>query len=152
MQARVVARVVLWLSAAAMSAGVLASDAYTPPTSDAFLKSIRSYPFIAAAARREKIRTGVPQLTRCMPSTEVRSLIGNPDFGFVAYRQGTNGTLPSMKLWNYVLEKKGATEIEPGSRVVVWFDPDGRVQAVTVHGASDIESTVSRRNQECPGK
>ena len=112
MQARVVARVVLLLAAAGMVTGVPASDAYAPPTSDAFLKSIRSYPFVDVAARREKIRTGVPQLTRCMPSTGVRRLIGDPD--------------------------------------LVWFDGNGNLQTVTVHGAPDIEASISRRNEECP--
>lgn len=149
MQARVAARVVL-LAVTGMMAGAMAADSYSPPTSDAFLKGIRSYPFAAAAARREMLRTGVPKLTRCMFSAEVRRLIGNPDFGYVAYKSGTNGTVPAKKIWNYVLEKKAATEVEPGSRVVVWFDVDGKLQAVTVHGAPDIESMMSRRNQECP--
>jgi hypothetical protein len=43
-----------------------------------------------------------------------------------------------------------ATETAPGSRVVVWFDKAGKLQAVTVHGAPGIESSISRRSQECP--
>src|SRR6478735_4542773 len=101
MQARVVARVVLLWSAAGMFAGVMASDIYAPPTSDAFLNSIRSYPYVAVAARREKIRTGVPQLTRCMPSDGVRRLIGDPDFGYVAYKSGASGNVPSKRIWTY---------------------------------------------------
>jgi len=150
MQARVVARVALLLSAAGMVAGALASDAYTPPTSDAFLESIRNYPFVAAAARREKIRTGVPQLTRCMPSPEVRNLIGNPDFGYVAFKSGTNGNVPSKRIWTYVLEKQARAETAPSTQVVVWFDGNGKLQTVTVHGAPDIEASISRRNEECP--
>jgi hypothetical protein len=150
MQARVVARVVLLMSAAGMMSGVMASDAYAPPTSDAFLKGIRSYPFVAVAARREKIRTGVPQLTRCMPSTGVRSLIGDPDFGYVAYKSGTNGNVPSKRIWNYVLEKQARFETVPSTQVVVRFDGNGKLQTVTVHGAPDIEASISRRKEECP--
>jgi len=150
MQARVVARVVLWLSAAGMVGGVMASDAYAPPTSDAFLNSIRSYPFAAAAARREKIRTGVPQLARCMPSAGVRRLIGDPDFGYVAYKSGSNGNVPLKRIWNYVLEKQARVETVPSTQVVVWFDGNGKLQMVTVHGAPDIEASISRRSEECP--
>jgi len=150
MQARVVARVVLLWSAAGMFAGVMASDIYAPPTSDAFLNSIRSYPYVAVAARREKIRTGVPQLTRCMPSDGVRRLIGDPDFGYVAYKSGASGNVPSKRIWTYVLEKQARVETVPSTQVVVWFDGNGKLQTVAVHGAPDIEASISRRNEECP--
>jgi len=146
---RIAARVFLFLWAG-MVAGVFAADPYAPPTPDAFVRGIHSYPFIAPAARREKIRTGVPQLVRCMPSTQVRNLLGDPDFGYIGYRDGTNGKVPAMKLWNYILEKAAATEEIPGTRVVAWFSNDGKLQAVTVHGARDIESNVSRVSRECP--
>jgi hypothetical protein len=72
MRARVATGLVLLLAVVGMTAGVQAADIYVPPSSGAFLKSVRAYPFAAGTARREKIRMGVPQLTRCMPSTEVR--------------------------------------------------------------------------------
>jgi hypothetical protein len=40
--------------------------------------------------------------------------------------------------------------VDPSARVVVWFESDGRLQAITVHGAPDIESNISRRPQACP--
>jgi len=148
MRARVATGLVLLLAVVRMS-GAQAADVYAPPSIDAFLKSIRAYPFTAAAPRREKIRVGVPQLTRCMPQTEVRKLIGDPDFGYIGYKAGTNGQVPAKLIWNYVLEKKALTETEPGSRVVVWFDTNAKIEAVTVHGAPDIEAMVSRRPQTC---
>jgi len=148
MQARVAARLVLW-SVAGLWAAAMAAESWTPPTSDAFLEGIRSYPYAVTAARREQIRAGVPALKRCMPSTEVRKLLGDPDFGYVAYQAGTDGKVPQMRIWHYVLEKKAATEEVPGSRVVVWFDNSGKLNAVTVHGAPDIEATVSRRAGRC---
>jgi hypothetical protein len=144
MRTRVAARGVLLLVVAAWAAGAWAAAGYTPPTPDAFLKSIRSYPFAAGAERREKIRLGVPRLARCMPSPEVRALIGDPDFGYATNKGG----LGAMN-WTYVLEKKALKEVEPSSRVVVWLDPEGRIQGVTVHGAPDIEATVSRRPGKC---
>ena len=60
-----------------------------------------------------------------------------------------DGKVPQMRIWHYVLEKKAATEEVPGSRVVVWFDNSGKLNAVTVHGAPDIEATVSRRAGRC---
>jgi hypothetical protein len=84
-----------------------------------------------------------------MPSTEVRKLIGDPDFGYVGYKSGTNGRVPAKLIWNYILEKKALAETEPGSRVVVWFDTNEKIEAVTVHGAADIEATVSRVGQAC---
>ena len=149
MRARVATGLILLLAVAGMMADVQAADIYGPPSIDAFLESIRTYPFVAGAARREKVRGGVPQLTRCMPSTEVRKLIGDPDFGYVGYKSGTNGRVPAKLIWNYVLEKKALTETEPGSRVVVWFDTNAKIEAVTVHGAPDIEAMVSRRPQNC---
>jgi hypothetical protein len=149
MRARGATGVILLLAVAGMVAGAQAADTYTPPSIDAFLGSIRAYPFAAGAARREKIRLGVPQLTRCMASAEVRKLIGDPDFGYVGYKSGTNGRVPAKLIWNYVLEKKARAETEPGSRVVVWFDTNSKIEAVTVHGAPDIEATVSRRPQTC---
>lgn len=142
MKARVAARVVLWSVVAATAA--LAAASYTPPTPDGFLKSVKSYPFAASPQRRDQLKTGVPQLTRCMPSEQVRKLIGDPDFG---YPTGKGG--PGAMNWTYVLEKKALKEVEPSSRVVVWLDPAGKIQGVTVHGAPDIEATVSRRPQPC---
>jgi hypothetical protein len=149
MRARVATGLILLLAVAGMMADVQAADNYVPPSSDAFLKSIRAYPFAAGAARREKIRVGVPQLTRCMPSAEVRKLIGDPDFGYVGYKSGTNGRVPAKLIWHFVLEKKALTETEPESRVVVWFDTNSKIAAVTVYGAPDIEAMVSRRPQTC---
>ena len=149
MLARFSARVILFAVAGVMSAS--AADApYTPPTSAAFVKSIRSYPFVATPARREKIRAGVPRISRCMPAATVRQLIGDPDFGLVAFKEGTHGRVPAKKLWHYILDKKAAAETEPGSRITVWFDMNEKIQGVTVYGAPDIETTVSRRSQVCP--
>jgi hypothetical protein len=138
----------LLLATTWMCAGAHA-DSFTPPTTDAFLNGIRSYPFAANAARRTKIRLGVPQLTRCMTSAEVRKLIADPDYGYVAYKSGTHGKVPAMLIWHYVLEKKAATEAEPSSRVVLWFDTNAKLQTVAVHGAPDIEATVSRVGPKC---
>ena len=143
------AALTLLLSVAGMTAGTLAAGPYEPPSTDAFLQSIRAYPFTAGAARREKIRVGVPQITRCMASTEVRKLIGDPDFGYIGYKTGANGRVPAKLVWNYVLEKKAREETEPGSRVVVWLDTNSKVEGLTVHGAPDIEAAVSRRAQTC---
>ena len=149
MRARIATGVILFLGAAGMVAGARAAEGYTPPGKDAFLKSIHDYPFVADAGRRARVRAAVPQLARCMPSTQVRKLLGDPDFGYVAYQAGTDGKVPQMRIWHYVLEKKAATEEVPGSRVVVWFDNSGKLNAVTVHGAPDIEATVSRRAGRC---
>lgn len=146
MQARVAPRLILLLSAICATANPGAAEQYVPPTADGFLKSIKSYPYVASAARREKIRVGVPQMTRCMPSQEVRKLLGNPDFGYLGYK----GDVVSQRIWHYILEKQARVETVPSSSVVVWFDRNGKVQTVAVHGATDIEAAISRRNQECP--
>jgi hypothetical protein len=150
MRVRIAARVVLALSIAGMVAGSYGADEYVPPTSEAFVRGIRAYPFVAPVARRDKIRAGVTQLARCMPAPQVRKLLGDPDFGYIAYREGTDGKIPAMRIWNYILEKQAATEATPGTRVVVWLGNDGKLRAVTVHGARDIESNVSRVSRECP--
>ena len=149
MRAHVATGLILLLATAGRIACAAAAQNYTPPTTEAFLKSVRSYPFVADTARRERIHDGVPKLGRCMTSVDVRKLIGDPDFGFVAYKAGTEGKVPAMVIWNYILEKKAATETEPGSRVVVWFDMQAKLQAVTVHGAPDLEATVSRTSRSC---
>jgi hypothetical protein len=149
MRARFVTGLAPLLATAGMAAGVFAADAYSPPTAKAFLESIATYPFVAGAARREKIRAGVPMLKNCMPSTEVRRLIGDPDFGYIGFRSGANTRTRAKEIWNYVLVKKARIDTEPNSRVVVWFDANSNVEAVTVHGAPDIEPVVSRRPQVC---
>jgi outer membrane protein assembly factor BamE (lipoprotein component of BamABCDE complex) len=146
MQARVAPRLILLLSALCATAGLAAADGYVPPTSAAFLNSVKRYPYVAPVARREKIRAGVPQMTRCMPSSEVRKLLGDPDFGYLAYK----GDVVSQRIWHYILEKQARVETVPSSSVVVWFYSNGKVQTVAVHGATDIEASISRRNQECP--
>ena len=149
MRARVATGLILLLAVVGMAAAVQAADIYVPPSSDAFLKSVRAYPFAAGAARREKIRVGAPRLKRCMSSSEVRKLIGDPDFGYVGYKSGANGRVPAKLVWNYILEKKALAETEPGSRVVVWFDTKQKVEGVAVYGAPDIEAMVSRRGETC---
>jgi outer membrane protein assembly factor BamE (lipoprotein component of BamABCDE complex) len=147
MKSRVTARLALLSSFALLVAGAFAADSYTAPPIDAFKKSVRKYPFVAAAPRREKIRAGVPTLKRCMTSAEVRKIIGDPDFGYDTYRSG--GVL-SKRIWHYILEKKEALETEPSSSVVAWFDGGEKLQTVAVHGAADIEASISRRNDPCP--
>jgi hypothetical protein len=149
MRACVTTGLILLLATVGRLANVEAAEDYTPPTTDSFLKSVRGYPFVADAARRERLRLGVPKLTRCMASPDVRKLVGDPDFGFVAYKAGTEGKVPAMVIWNYILEKKAASETEPSSRVVVWFDTQAKLQAITVHGAPDIEATVGRTSRSC---
>jgi hypothetical protein len=146
MLTRIVARLLLSLSVLGSVSGVAAAEDYKPPTTEEFLKGIRSYPLVASAERRERLRTGVPKLARCATSAEVRRLLGNPDYGYAAYKAGA----VSRTLWTYVLEKKALKEVEPTARVVVWFESDGKLQAITVHGAPEIESTISRRQQTCP--
>jgi hypothetical protein len=150
MQARHTAPLVLLSAVVGLVAGAVAAEPYTPPTTDAFKKSIRSYPYVATAARREKIRAGVPTLKRCMASAEVRRILGDPDFGYVAYRAGGDGQVPSKRIWHYILEKKAVLETEPSSSVVAWFDGGSKLQTVAVHGAPDIEASISRRNDPCP--
>ena len=149
MRARASTRLLAFLMVSGPMAGALASSDYSPPTIDAFLHGIRTYPYVASDTRRARIKAGVPRLTQCMPAAEVRKHLGEPDFGYVAYRAGTAGKVPSKRIWNYVLEKRAATETEPGSRVVVWLENDGRLRAVTVHGAPDIESFISRNGPGC---
>ena len=56
MRGRVATGLILLLATVGGLAGPQARENYTPPTTDAFLKSIRGYPFVANAARRERIR------------------------------------------------------------------------------------------------
>lgn len=144
-----VATLALWMSAGVIAAA-LAADPYTPPTPDAFLRGIKSYPYAAPAARRDRIRAGVPKLARCMAWAEVRKLMGDPDFGITAYRGGTGNTVPTRRLFTYILEKPAATEAVQGSRVVLWLGNDFKLQAITIHGAPGLETNISRRNQACP--
>jgi len=147
MKSRVTARWVLLPSLALLMAGAFAADSYMAPTIDAFKNGVRKYPYVAAAARREKIRIGVPALKRCMTSAEVRTIIGDPDFGYDTYKSG--GGL-SKRIWHYILVKKEALETEPASSVVAWFDGGEKLQTVAVHGAPGIEAAISRRNDPCP--
>ena len=148
MRARVATGLILLLAVAGMTAGVQATDIYVPPST----RFPEERPRLSVCRRRRATRDD-PRRRASADSLHAldRSpqLIGDPDFGYVAYKTGANGRVPAKRIWNYILVKKALAETAPRSRVVVWFDANEKVEGVTAYGAPDIEPLVSRRGEPC---
>ncbi len=148
MKARVATRLTLWLSAGVI-AGALAADPYTPPTPDAFLRGIKSYPYAAPAARRDRIRAGVRSSPDACPGRKSASSWATLTSASSRTAAAPATRSPPGELFTYILEKPAATEAVQGSRVVLWLGNDFKLQAITIHGAPGLETNISRRNQAC---
>ena len=98
------------------------SPKYTPPTHEVFNRTA-TYPYVAPAERAAKIVAGTPALKRCLPATEIRSLLGPPDFGHVSTLDTANGPVPYVQVWHYLLSQPDPGDRLTGARVVVWLAP-----------------------------
>jgi hypothetical protein len=85
------------------------------PSEKEFRRGVAATPYVAATARAETILSGVRQIGICSRTSDVRRLLGEPDFGVVTY--DSNGNHNAVK-WTYLLREM------PG--------PGGHRQAVDV--------------------
>ena len=75
------------------------------PTEREFHEKLAGRPYFADAARSETVLSGARQIDICSRTSDVRRLMGEPDFGVVTY--DSNGNHDAAK-WTYVLEEKPA--------------------------------------------
>ena len=132
-----------------LAATVQAADSYQPPTESVFRQTVRRFPYVADGSLQTRLRTGVPQLRHCMDDTQIRALLGPPDFGYVAFREGTHGTVPEVLVWHYVLSQQAATQAETDSQVVTWFNTDRRLVAVSVYGIQGLPGLDANHDLKC---
>jgi hypothetical protein len=85
------------------------------PSERQFRKHQASHPYVADPARAQAIVSGAKRIEICSRRTDVRKLIGEPDFGVLTY--DSNGNHNAVK-WTYLLREM------PG--------PGGHRQAVDV--------------------
>ncbi len=76
------------------------------PTQRQFLEGLRSRPYVADAARAEAIISGARQLHICSRKSEVRQLMGEPDFGARTF--DSNGERKAA-MWTYALRESAKT-------------------------------------------
>jgi len=128
------------------SAAAGADVTHIPPTYADFSRTA-AFPFVAGKDRVEKIRTGFPQLRRCMSQDDVRRLMGDPDHGEIAYRGSTK--VPEVISWKYVVEMRARDDFKTSVVASVWMHLDGRVRAASVHGIPDLVSLHGVANEKC---
>jgi len=121
---------------------------YTPPTHEAFNRTA-TYPYVASEERAAKIRAGTPALRRCMPETEIRELLGAPDFGHVSSLDTETGPVPYVQVWHYLLALTDSGFKHEGARVVVWLHLDGKLRAVSVYNMAGLSDIPGLHNEKC---
>ena len=116
-------------------------------THDEFVANIPAFPYQADATRGQKIRVGVTALQHCMTAAQVVALLGEPDFTYVAFREGTKD-VPQMNILTYVLAQQSERERETDQRVIVWMGMPDELRAVSVwgvHGLTGLEGSAGMR-------
>jgi len=76
------------------------------PSEREFFRKLETQPaYVADPARADAILSGVRQINICSRAKDVRRLMGEPDYGSVAY--DTNGNHDAV-IWSYVLDAEPA--------------------------------------------
>jgi hypothetical protein len=94
------------------------------PSERQFRKHQASHPYVADPARAQAIVSGAKRIEICSRRTDVRKLIGEPDFGVLTY--DSNGNHNAVQ-WTYLISE------EPGASQNV---------KVTLNKAHDVISVV----------
>jgi hypothetical protein len=91
-------------------------------TQEQFEKTISKYPYQAPTETVEKIKGGLKQVLRCMNKKQMRSLLGEPDFGYEHYGpKGLNAKWIGTG-WTYYLTKRADSSNTNDTVVQVFFD------------------------------
>ena len=147
-----VARFATWAALSVVAASSLAADSAAPQraarTHDEFLASVPKFPYAADSARVQKIRVGVPALQHCMTAAQVAEFLGEPDFSYVTYRQGTRD-VPEMRVLTYVLAQHAERERETDQRIVIWMGMPDELRGVSVWGIRGLSGIDGSANLKC---
>jgi hypothetical protein len=137
------ARSVLLAAALAVSTAAQALDVegrFGVRTREAF-DATHSWPYAADPARAAKIVGGVATIKLCMRHTELASVLGAPDFGGITHRSGDPPGKHSGVTWTWTVRKEEWSFRPTDRSVTAWFDLEGRVVALVVHGIDGVNST-----------
>jgi hypothetical protein len=112
------------------------------PTERAFRRGPASQPYVADAARAESIISGVQQVKICTRRTEVRQLMGEPDFGELTYDSNGNH---SAAEWTYLISE------QPGAKraVKVTLNKAGHVISIVPLGLPEVSFSVVMDGPGC---
>ena len=116
------------------------------PSEREFRRKLKTQPsYVADPARAEAILSGVRQIEICSRTSDVRRLMGEPDFGVVTY--DSNGNHNAAR-WTYVLEEKPARG-GPRHAVDVTVNAARDVISISIFTASEVTSTLVNDGPGC---
>jgi hypothetical protein len=103
-----------------------------------FEKAVSKYPYIAPAERMVKVKNGLKHVVRCMTKKQIRSLLGEPDYGEESYGpKGLNSKWIGSS-WTFYLTKRADSVNTNDAVVQIFFDRNERASWVV---PSHIENT-----------
>jgi hypothetical protein len=136
----------------AIAGSCFAADAATAVhrtrTHDEFVAGVAKFPYAADSARAQRIRVGVPGLQHCMTAAQVVEFLGEPDFSYVAYREGTRN-VPEVTVLTYVLAQQAERERETDQRIIVWMGMPDELRAVSVWGVHGLKGLDGSAGMKC---
>jgi hypothetical protein len=112
-------------SGAAPDSASVPLDPY--PDARGFFENIKNYPYVAPTERSTRIALGSEKLRVCMTKSEVRSLLGAPDYSEVNY--GPKGPMPRWLgyAWTYYQSIKADVANTHDPHIEIFFDKAGHV-------------------------
>jgi hypothetical protein len=111
------------------------------PTEREFLEGLGSRPYVADAARTEAIISGARRLHICSRKSEVRQLMGEPDFGARTF--DSNGERKAA-MWTYAVRESATTAGTFEQAVAINVNSAGRVIGISPRGIDGVAfSTVN---------
>ena len=121
-------------------------------TCEEFAATIKSYPYEATQARKDKIVQNYPKLEIGMSKDQVATLIGDPDFSGLNYGPKGPGEKWLGSSWAYCLRlrENGSNAFDP--RVEIFFGTDGRANWIVPSNIDGLteKGGVSRQRESPP--
>jgi hypothetical protein len=111
-----------------------------------FLEGLRSRPYVADPARAEAIVSGARQLHICSRKSDVRRLMGEPDFGKRTY--DSNGNRKAAE-WTFVLRESDKKAGTFEQAVDVDVNSAGWVIAISPLGIEGVAFSVVNDGPGC---
>ncbi|MEO8019085.1 MAG: hypothetical protein ABI769_14830 [Pseudomonadota bacterium] len=128
----------------------VADGHYQPPSREDF-DHAKHFPYVASQSRVASIRKGVAALRRCVPESEVRGLLGTPDFGMTLYMESKNPgpKQPWVTLWYYYLAKPASQDGATDAYVLIMLSGKQRLSAVSMHEVPDLAGIDNSKAKAC---
>jgi len=97
-------------------------------TIDEFYAEIKSYPFEAPQARRDKVINNYHNLEVGMPKEQVASILGEPDYSRLDYGPKGPGAKWLGSHWTYQLYKRSSSVNIYDPSILIFFGTDDRAK------------------------